>query len=160
MASCALLLLALTFFDVFEAKESETWLVGLHQELKKGIVAASIEFGDFPLKRDTVICEIKIQDNLKTLGSYLEKAELRSHKGHVLPELEFEIHLEFLGGGEEKLLGWVLDGHPNDIFLERTIWEEKEAGKYSRRGSHSIKISNAASWIKEIQQECIKTKGS
>ena len=156
MGAMAVILLAFFLFLWVEKKESEAWLAQFHQELGMGVSLAHIEFGDFPARRNNVICAIQDQNELKTLVSYLENSELRSNKGHVLPVLEFEIDFELSTGSHRRLLGWILDGHPNDIFLERTLWQPKKDGVYSRQGSHSIKISGAATWIMSVHNQCIK----
>ena len=160
MLICALFLGVSFSIDKVKTDEAEARFAQLQQGIGAGISHARVEFGDFPFRRNNIRCRVNNTEDLRVLASYLEKAELRSQSGHVLPLLEFEMHLQFASGAQSGFLGWIYDAHPNDIFLQSSLWEKEEEGIYHRDASPPIKISKAGPWIQHLLEQCAATKKS
>lgn len=154
-----LVFLTVLIYWIGSIRETSSWLSQFKKEIEQGVASARIEFGDFPVRRNNVICEITSKDDLKAMMSYLRDADLIQKRGHVIPLLAFEMELQLVSGVQPRYLGWIYDGHPNDVFIERTLWHGNENGTYKRNASTPIRIPNAASWIRQTQKRCISTRG-
>ncbi len=160
MVICGLVLLGSVIFDKVRPKETESQFTEFKQNVGSGVSGAYIEFGDFPFKRNNMLCKVNMVDDLSTIDSYLRKAELQSQSGHVLPLLEFEMHLEYSSGSTTALMGWIYDIHPNDIYLQWSLWEEQNGEKesYHRAASPPMRIPGAGPWIRQFREKCSTTK--
>lgn len=84
------------------------------------------------------------------------KVDSKHKGGHMLPTLEFRIDVSFAENKKKEYLGWIYNKHPDDIYLETSLYEAMDNGSYKRKASGGIRIPGAATWINERQQECFK----
>lgn len=140
-------------------RESENNIAILLETIKKQkIDYVQFEFGTFPFGRSNIVCKVSDKDKLSVFEILLSKVDSKHKSGHISPTLEFSIDIGFVENKKKQYLGWIYNKHPNDIYLETSLWKATDSGSYKRKASGYIRVPGAAAWVNERQQECLNNR--
>ncbi len=128
---------------------------------EKTVLSIDLRVGDSPYTPEKCLT-LKDQQKIQNIVQALEGVSRETAPLPLTPQIKFQLVFNYPNGLQTDLLGTIYEKYPDDVYLERNLWEKTGNNSYSYQPQNDLYWPDRGPWARDnlkdaLLSNCAKT---